>query len=143
MYPMPMTKIIKKTVFLGGDCAPATDCEFKTEIKQSYSLLGRLGYLINDKTLAYVIGGYTNAKIERTIYDGWFLNGSDKNSDWQNGWTLGLGSEIQFKDSLSVKFEYRYTDLGDTSFYTPAFGGVQEKFDYTQNEIAVGLNYHF
>lgn len=129
--------------FYGGDCDPGTDCEFKTEIDQSYSLLGRLGYLVNNKTLVYVIGGYTKAKIKRTIIDGWFLVGSDKHDDWQSGSTLGVGAEYQLNNSFSAKLEYRYSDLGKESINTPAYGGQIEKHEYDQNEITIGLIYHF
>ena len=127
----------------GDDCDPASDCQFTTRIGNSYSILGRAGYRVSDNVLIYALGGYTNAKIKRTIYDGWFLVGSDTHTDRQDGWTLGIGGEYLFSDAVSVRLEYRHTDLGKESLISPAYEGVIERFDYKQDELSIGAYYHF
>lgn len=127
----------------GGDCAPATDCIFKTKTDQSFSLLGRVGYIVNEKFLAYAIGGYTTARIKRLIWDGWDQVANLHYNKWQDGWTLGAGVEYQVLESVSAKLEYKYTDLGRYSYHTPAFEGQIEKHKYDHDEINIGLNYHF
>lgn len=119
------------------------DCTFKTKLDQSVSMLARMGVLINEKTLIYALGGYTTARLERKVYDGWDQLKWMNYNKWQDGWTAGAGFEYMFLDSLSVKAEYRYTDLGSYKYYTPAYEGQYEKQKYDQSEINVGLSYHF
>lgn len=126
----------------GLDCRPASDCKFTTKVDQSFSLLGKLGYLINDKLLGYGIAGYSTVKIKRSAW-GWFQEDSTHDNKWQDGWTLGAGVEYQILESLSAKLEYKYTDLGRYKYYTTAFGGNIEKQKYDHDEINIGLNYHF
>lgn len=120
-----------------------TECTFKTKLDQSFSIIGKAGYLINDKALIYALGGYTNARLERKVYDGWDQLRWMSYNKWQDGWTLGAGVEYMIMDSLSLKAEYRYTDLGSYKYYTPAYEGQYEKQKYDQDEINFGLNYHF
>lgn len=119
------------------------ECTFKTKLDQSFSLLAKAGYLVNEKTALYALGGYTTARIERSIYDGWDQLRWMNYDKWQDGWTLGAGLEYMFMNSLSAKVEYRYTDLGTYKYYTPAFQGEYEKHRYDHDELNVGLSYHF
>ena len=136
-------KAYQTEAFTGIDCGPATDCKFTTKVDQSFSLLGKLGYLINDKLLGYGIAGYSTVKIKRTVWDGWDQVDSMHYNKWQDGWTLGAGVEYQILESVSAKLEYKYTDLGRYKYYTPAFQGQIEKQKYDHDEINIGLNYHF
>ena len=119
------------------------ECTFKSKLDQSASILARVGYLINEKTLIYAVGGYSAARLERKLYDGWDQLKWMSYKKWQNGWTAGAGLEYMLLNSVGVKAEYRHTDLGAYSYYTPAYGGQYEKQKYHQNEISLGLNYHF
>ena len=118
-------------------------CRFDSKVNQSASLIGKLGYLLNDNAVIYGLGGYTTIDLERRIYDGWDQQRWIQHNKWQDGWTLGIGGEYIFKDNLSLKAEYRYTDLGKYNFYTPAYQGQIEKQKYDQDEISIGLNYYF
>lgn len=120
-----------------------TECKFTTKVDQSFSLLGKVGYLINDKLLGYGIAGYSTVRIKRTVWDGWNQFDTMHYNKWQDGWTLGAGVEYQIMESVSAKLEYKYTDLGRYKYYTPAFEGNIEKQKYDHDEINIGLNYHF
>jgi outer membrane immunogenic protein len=119
------------------------DCTFKTKLDQSLSLIGKAGYLLNEKTVIYGLGGYTTAKLERRLYDGWDQMRWMEYNKWQNGWTLGAGLEYVFLKSLSLKAEYRFTDLGKYKYYTPAYEGQYIEQKYDQKEINLGINYFF
>ena len=119
------------------------DCTFKTKLDQSLSFIGKAGYLLNEKTVIYALGGYTTARLERKVYDGWDQRRWMDYNKWQDGWTLGGGFEYMLIDSLSLKTEYRFTDLGKYRYYTPAYEGQYEDQKYNQKEINFGINYYF
>ena len=98
---------------------------------------------MNDNAVIYGLGGYTTIDLERRVYDGWDQQRWMQYNKWQDGWTLGIGGEFIFKDNLSLKAEYRYTDLGKYNYYTPAYEGQIMKQKYDQDEISIGLNYYF
>ena len=77
----------------------------------SIDLTTRAGYLVNPQTLAYVRGGYTNARVETTVTTGQaqFLD-----SEHRNGWLLGAGIERLILQNISGRLEYRYSDLSDS-----------------------------
>ncbi|MBJ7535122.1 porin family protein [Rhodomicrobium vannielii ATCC 17100] len=83
-------------------------------VKQSdsWTVGGRLGYLVNTSTLAYVLGGYTESTFELEVPLFPRINGDDTFT----GWTVGGGLETKLSSSLSLKAEYRYTEF-DTKTY--------------------------
>lgn len=126
------------------DC-DVTSCEFKTDIKQSLSAVGRLGYLVTNNMLVYGLFGYSSAEIERSlIVIGEGGTSSETHKKWQDGWVAGAGVEYLASKNVSVKLEYRYTDLGNAKYRAAAWGGgYTEKFDYTQDQVLLGVNYRF
>ena len=81
----------------------------------SIDLTTRAGYLLDPTTLAYVRGGYTNARVETNVTDGLTWLTETENRD---GWLLGAGIEREFLQNISARLEYRYSDFseGDGSF---------------------------
>lgn len=94
--------------------------------KRSLDLTGRAGYLLDPATLAYVRGGYTNARVE--------TNASSlvsPESDYRDSWTLGAGIERKILKKISARLEYRYSDLseGDGAFDRHRFlAGIAYRF---------------
>lgn len=90
------------------------------------SLRLRAGYAM-DRALVYATGGLAVGDVDMSFA---LLDGSFDESETETafGWTVGGGLEYAVTDNLSVRVEYRYTDLEDTSF-----GGIGEEFlaDYT------------
>lgn len=130
-------------VATGLDCTPGSDCTFSTEVDATVSMLGRLGYLLNGDTLAYVVLGYTQADLARSIHDGWNQQTTLHYDTKQNGETFGFGMEFMRSATLGFRLDYRNSKLGTHTYVTPAFGGVIEKQDLRQSELSLGLNYHF
>ncbi|MCW1383685.1 porin family protein [Novosphingobium sp. KCTC 2891] len=83
--------------------------------KRSIDVSARAGYLVTPKTLVYVRGGYTNARLGTRIDNG---TTSTYASEDRDGWHVGGGVERMVTDHISARLEYRYTDLsnGDGKF---------------------------
>lgn len=62
-----------------------------SSVDQKVSLLAKLGYLIDSKTLLFITGGYATVEMSRH-YDEVTPNRSEKHKNWQNGWSIGFGS---------------------------------------------------
>jgi outer membrane immunogenic protein len=94
----------------------------------TFDLSARAGYLVTDQTLLYVRGGYENsrAKIRTSGIDG-----TIRDRDNFDGWSVGGGVERSLTDKVSARLEYRYADLG----------GSGETFD--RHKVLVGVAYNF
>jgi len=79
------------------------------------SLFGgaRLGYVLGDHTLGYVLGGYENVR-SRASVDGKIGNVAEKRSghDSENGFRVGAGFEHALSRNAFIKAEYRYSRTG-------------------------------
>lgn len=96
--------------------------------RYSFDLSARAGYLVTDKALVFVRGGYANTRV-RTTLDG--LTGPVTASDNLDGWQVGGGLEYAISDRISARAEYRYSDLGSN-------GG-----QYDRHQTLVGVSYNF
>lgn len=96
--------------------------------RYSFDLTARAGYLVTDKALVYVRGGYANARVRTTLDTG---TGIVRGSDNLDGWLVGGGVEYALTDKVSARLEYRYTDFGNN-------GG-----DYERHQTLVGISYNF
>jgi outer membrane immunogenic protein len=100
------------------------------QINPSYAFdfSARAGYLVADRTLLYVRGGYDNvrAKVTRGTPGATI---QDKESF--DGWLVGGGIERSLTDSVTARIEYRYSDLS----------GGDGKFD--RHQALVGVAYRF
>ena len=75
------------------------------------SALLRAGYLVDNQTLLYGIGGWTLARFEaRNLADNSFFQLEE--SFLASGWTAGAGIERKLDSHWSVRGEYRYTNFG-------------------------------
>lgn len=74
----------------------------------SLDLTARAGYLLDPATLAYVRGGYADARIETSPTA---LISSE--SRYRDSWTLGAGIERLILKRISARLEYLYSDLGE------------------------------
>jgi outer membrane immunogenic protein len=105
------------------------------ELKNVWSIGGRLGYLVNRNTLVYALGGYTEARTEGQI-DLSYLNLftgpqtlSLRAPDELRGYFVGGGGEFQVAQNLALRLEYRYANYhgesssAATDFDASIFGG--------------------
>ena len=127
------------------DLADLTDlcCSIKSSVENKFSVLAKAGYLVNDKVLLYVNGGWANAQIKRSYMDTDF-DYADSRKNWQDGWTMGLGGEFNFYQNIAAKIEYRYTDLGNKTVPNVFDGNWGKQLqDLHQNELTAGITYRF
>jgi outer membrane immunogenic protein len=106
-----------------------------------------------DRFLLYVTGGLAVAEVNsgfRASSDGPGIvpafDESFEDSKTHIGWTAGVGGEAQLTDSLSLKVEYLYVDLGEEHYdleVLPPLLDIQGNVDITANIVRAGLNYRF
>ena len=98
---------------------------YKVRFGHSASLIGRAGWMPNERTLLYGLAGYTwqhydaTASASTTWYDPVITeNNSASRSATTGGLTLGVGGEMLLTPDISLKGEYRWTHLNGV----PSFG---------------------
>ena len=132
----------------------------QTRVEWFGTVRGRLGIAI-DRGLIYATGGFAYGQIETSVASfttpaDFFAPFIDENrgrtSGIRGGWTAGGGFEYALTDSVALKGEYLYVDLGRKRSSAPAIGGnlalfpgstfsVQEETRF--HSIRAGLNFRF
>lgn len=82
------------------------DLDFTLKAKETYGISARVGTLISDNALVYVLGGWVNTRFKA---DAAGLLSSDE-SERLNGWRAGVGIEAKVSENVSVRAEYSYAD---------------------------------
>ena len=85
----------------------------KVELEDMFHIGGRLGFLLTPRIALYGVGGYAEADINSSAYVN-FKYGPDlyyKGPDDMSGHFYGAGAELKLHDKLSLKIEWRKTDL--------------------------------
>lgn len=113
---------------------------------------GRIGYAW-DRVLLYATGGFAYGRVD---YDLNFAFSATNDfhtisaSRTETGWTVGGGVEWAHWDHWSVKLEYLYVDLGDTSLVSTPSGRatnllstLTEDFQNRYSIVRLGVNYKF
>jgi outer membrane immunogenic protein len=139
---------------------------FTGSIKQTWdgSVRGRAGYLVTPWTLVYGTAGMAYGDVSGSFgysaHDnfelGYSTTGGGAWSDTRVGWTAGGGVETIISAGLTLRLEYRYTDLGSYSKSLPLAttcpGGVcpsspsynsTVNLHPTNNTVRVGLGLNF
>jgi outer membrane immunogenic protein len=95
----------------------------------------RLGYVLNDSTLGYVLAGYTwqHFKLDTGAI------GFDYSDD-RSGYFLGAGMETAVGRNWTIKAEYRYADYGDDAI--DGTGGLLT-VEPSTHTFHVAANYRF
>ena len=127
-------------------CGVALGASYDQKMPWFGTVRGRLGYA-SGSWLAYVTGGYAYARLETTASaTAGALTESISSDDTRSGWTVGGGFEWGFAPNWSVKAEYLYYDLGDTTVTATsalAPGAITTSFDNEGHIARIGLNYRF
>lgn len=127
----------------GGDvCAlnPAFDCA--GSISWLGTLRGRAGFAMDD-LLIYGTAGIAAAGIDMTV-DPVPALASGEFSDTFLGWTAGAGVEMALNETMSVKAEYAYVDLGSRTAPEGTLTTTGDsEISATLHTAKVGLNFRF
>lgn len=101
----------------------------QVEFQDSWAIGGRLGYLVNENALIYVLAGYSQASVDATVTLNYneLIDGAQtltaSFSDELDGYILGAGGELLVANGLALRLGYLYADYsGETleasdSFY--------------------------
>jgi len=148
-----------------------TNVTGNSDLRWLGTVRGRIGYLVMPNLLVYGTGGLAygqySSSIQNTIFSkdnynsvpnrDWIITGLNNISNTMAGWTAGGGVEWMFMPNWSLKAEYLYYNLGNTSV-TPTntayglgmFSGISRVLSVTNysgnvdgNIVRAGVNYHF
>jgi outer membrane immunogenic protein len=85
------------------------------KLTDTWSVGGRIGWLVTPSLLTYFTGGYTESKFGRVDLHANFAPAPVNyiNSQWYKGWFIGAGDEyaLSFLPGLFWKTEYRFSEL--------------------------------
>lgn len=115
---------------------------FATTVKDYGSIRGRLGFAV-DHWLFFGTGGWAwgswSTSYALTGVAPFFTN----NANSHKGWTAGAGVEYAFTNNIIGRVEYRYTDLGSSSFVNVASNSGDSGNKVTINDIRAGVSFKF
>lgn len=102
-----------------GAAAVTVDPEY------GFDISARAGYLVTEKALVYVRGGYANIRARISTGNDMVTTGN------VDGWLAGGGIEYAMTDHVNARLEYRYIDAGSN-------GSTFER-----QQVLVGVSYRF
>jgi opacity protein-like surface antigen len=138
------------------DSSLCANTALNVEIDHMWTIAGRFGFLSSPETLWYGLVGWTHADVDarHTIT---FANDPDPaearvasgfvdDDENLDGLTFGGGVETLLSDAISLKLEYRYTDLNSLDFsddFDLSSGEGNEHFRVFSEEEEEGAGYDF
>lgn len=85
------------------------------EVDNSWTLGARLGFLLRPQTLVYGLAAWTHTNLDVSGTYSTDIGGGTpvafRSEEELNALTVGAGIETMLRPGVSLKFEYRYTDL--------------------------------
>ena len=104
---------------------------------------GRVGIKATPNTLAYLKGGYTNARFNAVGTDGTTEYETNLDAD---GWRAGAGIEHKLGGNAFAKLEYRYSNYGEAEVDFEAEGVADsDRFDIDtdRHQVVAGVGWRF
>jgi len=119
---------------------------FETRVSDFGSARGRLGYAF-DRFLVFGTGGVAWGSF-KTSYGFTGLTPFYTNSvRAKTGWAAGAGLEYAATNNILLRVEYRHTDLGTISYFSPPFPAGTNSLEHgnhlTINDVRAGVAYKF
>lgn len=96
--------------------------------KYSIDATVRAGYLVDEQTLLYVRGGYSNVRVGVGVDD---ESGTRYEKANRDAWVVGGGAEHAITPSVSARLEYRYSDVSEG------------RGSWDRHQVLLGWAYHF
>src|SRR5581483_7338939 len=117
----------------------------------AWAVGARFGYLLTPQALAYIDGGYTQARFDGGDLVSSFANvpiGLSVNDETFNGWFIGAGAEVMIIPSWFVKGEYRFAQYDSENLPVVVTGvgvpiGLSESLKPSVQTFRVELSYKF
>jgi outer membrane immunogenic protein len=124
---------------------------FTSEVDWFGTVRGRAGILLDDNFLFYGTGGLAYGHVTNSI--GYSIGicpkfcvaDSESGDEVRVGYTVGAGVETNVNDSVKVKLEYLYVDLGSGEFFSDTIGrsDIAASSDVDFHVARVGVNIDF
>jgi outer membrane immunogenic protein len=110
-----------------------------------WTIGGRLGYLTSPNTLVYGLLGYTEASFsDPTLSISGFTTATvSAKLPALSGWSTGFGIETLLASNLSLKAEYRYTELDKESLGTGIENLADIRVEPSIHTGRLSVNYKF
>ena len=109
------------------------------DVDRTYSIRGRLGYLVNDSVLAYATGGWAFADVE---YTNQFGASTQTINETMDGYVIGGGIEWAASDQISAYVEYTHADYGDN--FTPIAPPLApHTFELEVDQVVFGISFRY
>jgi outer membrane immunogenic protein len=106
----------------------------------------RAGFLLSPQVLIYGTGGFAVANVEAFVDDTALGSSVFSETKTRWGWTAGGGVEWAFANNWSVKAEYLFVGLQNTSYFTPTPNPIvtsRTGVPLNDNIVRAGVNYKF
>jgi len=107
---------------------PAGNNSAQIDPLHSFDVSARAGYVVGEKNLLYVRGGYANTRARVSNISSGLLTSDQHTLD---GWFAGGGVERKLLDNVSTRLEYRYSDLGE------------DNSKFQRHQVLLGVSYRF
>ena len=113
-----------------------------TDIDWSTSLRVRLGVKATDRSLIYLTGGVTYAKVSVKQHTFTGLAPFTTHDTWKTGWTAGGGIEHAISPRITARLEYRYLDLGKIAYVDEVLA-MKSTHDVVDHSVRAGFSVRF
>lgn len=125
--------------------------EIQSELEDTWFVGGRAGFVVNDTSLLYGLGGYSWAKAKAKWLLGIDFGGGDDTARMDedeavDGLTLGAGLEQRLNESISLKIEYRHDFLGSIKWDEAPFdpgNTASGELDFSRDTLRAVLSWRF
>jgi outer membrane immunogenic protein len=121
------------------------DDQFSWRTNWMATVTGRVGYAVTNN-LFYVKGGYAGVNNRLAVLDVVPTTGSGSQTQWHNGWTVGVGWEYAMTQNWIVGLEYDYSAFESKSYQLAGASAGSYTFDTKPRDIqsaVVRLSYKF
>jgi opacity protein-like surface antigen len=120
----------------------------RVKVKNSIDVISKVGYLLNESTLLYTVGGYQGTDIESTFSQP-AASTSMTSTTRRGGYTLGLGLERKISDNMTYKFEYRHSKSNNlkedfsNAFNSCSSADCWEDQYFDEHTLRLGVKFYF